>query len=132
MEDILVPIVFFAACVLIVYFLMQAKMKRAKMEHEERMLAMERGILIPARRQEVVRNPYKWPIILIALGVAWLGASLFQGDDDFLWALLPLIVGIGLIIAHLRTSRDTSSDRPGISTATLPNPSSKETKPGAE
>jgi len=107
MEDILIPIAFFAACVTIVYLLIQAKMKRAKMEHEERMLAMEKGIPVPPRNKESVHNPYKWPIILIALGIAWLGASIVQGDQDFLWALLPLIVGVGLLLAHQKTAKET-------------------------
>jgi len=132
MEDILVPIAFFAACVTIVNFSIQAKMKRAKMEHEERMLAMEKGIPVPLRVREATKNPYKWPIILIALGIAWLGASLVQGDEDFLWALLPLIVGVGLLIAHQRTVREAQKITPPTNEPPLPKPPVNDFKSGAE
>lgn len=132
MEDILVPIAFFAACVAIVNFSIQAKMKRAKMEHEERMLAMEKGIPVPPRAREAAKNPYKWPIILIALGVAWLGASLVQGDEDFLWALLPLIVGAGLLIAHQRTVREAQNVSPPTFETPSPKPPVNDFKSGAE
>ncbi len=132
MEDILVPIAFFAATVCVIYMILQAKMKRAKMEHEERMLAMEKGIPVPPRHKDVVKNPYKWPIILIGLGVAWLGANLYQGDEDFLWALLPLIVGVGLLYTHLRTSRESAQKSGVIPESRVQNGHSDEPRAGAE
>ncbi len=132
MDEILIPISFFGACVCVVYFTTQARMKRAKMEHEERMLAMEKGIPVPPRKEQVAKNPYKWPIILIALGIAWLGSSLVQGDDGFLWSLLPLIVGVGLIYAHQKTDRETRQSTSGRMDPDAPKPINFDSKSGAE
>jgi fatty acid desaturase len=96
-EDILVPIAFFAAVVLIVYFSNQTKMRRLKMEHEERLLAIEKGVALPQKQVEKHSNPYTWPIILIALGLAIMVSNTIDGDyEDIGWALLPLFAGIGM------------------------------------
>jgi len=106
MEDLLVPIAFFAAVVLTVYFVVHANLKRLRMEHEERMLAIERGTPLPPKPERKIRNPYKWPVILIALGVAIIFALLMEGDDDWPWGLLPFLIGFGMILSHRHLMRE--------------------------
>ncbi|MBT3232368.1 MAG: hypothetical protein HN356_06085 [Calditrichaeota bacterium] len=111
MTDIIIPIVFFATSVLIVYFAIQARTKQNQNEHEERMLALEKGVEIPmspGRRKNVTsdednpkhRNPYIWPIVLISLGTAMIARSMLSGDFDISWSLIPFLIGIGLLVAH--------------------------------
>jgi len=106
MEEWLVPIAFFATVATIIHFVIQSNLKRTKMEHEERMLAIERGIPLPPHPEKKVRNPYKWPAILIAIGLAMFYAMLVQGDDDWAWGVMPILIGVGLVMAHLRNMRD--------------------------
>lgn len=111
MVDIIIPIAFFATTILIVYFAIQARLKQNQNEHEERMLALEKGVEIPmspGKRKNGTfdencpknRNPYLWPIVLIALGTAMIVRSILSGDFDVSWSLIPLLIGIGLIVAH--------------------------------
>ena len=116
MEDIIVPIGFFAACVLVIYFLAQLKLKRLKMEHEERLAAIERGVPVPPlpAPPHHTRNPYAWPLVLIGIGLAWMLANLFQGDDVG-WSLLPLLVGVGLLAArHLYKKHHPNNNHPAV------------------
>ena len=102
------PIAFFTACVVIVYLGVNAGMKKRRMEHEERMLAIERGTMLPPSPPEKknCRNPYRWPVIFIGLGVAMMAAMAYQGDEDFAWGLLPLLVGIGLYWTRRNMERE--------------------------
>lgn len=106
MEDILVPIAFFACAAFIVWTLIQSNMKRAQMMHEERMLAIERGVAMPDMGTRKQKNPYKWPFILIGIGLAWAVAVMIRGGESYGWALLPLFIGSGLLIAHRYQTRD--------------------------
>ena len=112
MEDIIVPIAFFGTCAFLIWMSANIKMKRSQMEHEERMLAMEKGIPLPVRPVDKVRNPYKWPIVLIAVGVAMLIGMIYDGNDSWAWGFLPLLTGIGMIISHRYMQRDRKS-QPG-------------------
>jgi len=47
MEEVLIPLALFAMTGSIVYFAVNGKVKQKKMEHDERMLAIERGVDIP-------------------------------------------------------------------------------------
>ena len=113
-EDILIPLSFFAAVVLIVYFAIQARMKRNQLLHEERMLAIEKGVDIPMVPVRIKRrNPYVWPLVFIGLGLAWILGNIFEGDYDISWGLIPLLIGAGLLIANSlvhRSSKDRSDD----------------------
>lgn len=132
MEDIFVPIAFFAAVVAIVYLSIQANLRRAKMEHEERMLAIEKGVALPPLRPpEKMRNPYKWPVILIAIGFAMLVAMLMQTDDDWVWGLLPLLIGLGMLISHRHLMKERERTREAENFVPFPMQST-EKQPSAE
>ncbi|MBM3325668.1 MAG: hypothetical protein FJY65_01615 [Calditrichaeota bacterium] len=116
LEDYLpiMPLAFLAAVVLIVYYSIRFKMKLYSMRHAERMLALERGLPIPSRMaQEKQRNPYKWPIILIALGIAFIIAQIVDRDDSWAWGLLPLLIGVGMLISnrHFEKQRQAEIER---------------------
>jgi hypothetical protein len=101
MEDILVPLGFFIMVVLIVWFGVKARMRRHQMEHDERMLALEKGVLIPSVPvKQRHRNPYLWPFVLIAIGLAFLAKDIIESDAPGLTAYVPLLIGAGMLIAH--------------------------------
>ncbi len=106
MHDTFAPIFFFATCVAIVWLVVNARMKRSQMEHEERMLAIEKGVALPERPMEKIRNPYKWPVIFIAVGVGMIAAMAWQQDEDFLWGCIPLLIGVGMIFSHRHLVRE--------------------------
>lgn len=111
LEDILIPIAFFGTVTLIVYFTIQAQIKQNRNEHEERMLALEKGVdipLTPEKKKE--KNPYVWPFILIALGLAIAVRSILEGDFSLSWSLIPLLMGVGLLIAHYIFQRQKEKD----------------------
>ncbi len=111
MTEIIIPIAFFATAILIVYFAIQARSKQNQHEHEERMMALEKGVdipMLPAKRRSGGsdeddpghRNPYVWPLVLISLGLAIAVRSLLEGDFSLSWSLIPLLIGVGLLLAH--------------------------------
>jgi len=103
--DHIVSIVFFATVILIVYLALRARSKRNELEHQERMLALERGVdipLTPSHHQKVrkCRNPYAWPFAFIGIGLAMVLGNILTGDYDLTWSFFPLFLGGGLLLAH--------------------------------
>jgi uncharacterized membrane protein YedE/YeeE len=104
LEDVLVPIAFFAAVVLIVWFRIQVTLKRNKMYHEERMLALEKGVAVPLQHtpeKEKVKNPFAWPLALIGMGLAWAIVGLIKEQESATWSLVLIGLGAGMLIARL-------------------------------
>jgi len=101
------------------------------MEHEERMLAIERGIALPPHPEKKIRNPYKWPAIFIAIGLAATSALLIQGGDYSAWGVMPILVGVGLILAHMYNQRERRRQEKAKETSPLAWPAS-EHQPSAE
>ncbi len=88
-----------AVPVLIVWFIVQLILKRSKMAHDERMLAIEKGAEIPIDPPKQ-KNPFKWPLILIGLGLAMIIAALIEGEYDWGFGLIPMLIGAGMFLAH--------------------------------
>jgi hypothetical protein len=104
LEDVLVPIAFFATVVLIVWFRIQATIKRNKMYHEERMLALEKGVSVPLQHtpeKEKTRNPFAWPLALIGMGLAWAVVGLIKEQESATWSLVLIGLGGGMLLARI-------------------------------
>ena len=82
--------------------------RRKDLEHRERLLAMEKGLPLPAEVTQVKERP-KYSgrrangLVLTGIGIALTIAMWTQdGADEGVWGLIPLFIGIGLLIAgHL-------------------------------
>jgi peptidoglycan/LPS O-acetylase OafA/YrhL len=78
--------------------------KRNQLEHEERMLALEKGVplpepVIPPPKQ---KNPYFWGIVLGAFGLALFIGFAVDSDEEFIiWGAIFLLVGVAILIANL-------------------------------
>jgi len=101
---IMIPIIAIVGGVGIALAAFRHQAKRAELEHQERMLAIEKGVplppamLPPARR----RNPYIWGFILIGFGLAMMVAMLIEGEPDWGWGLIFMLPGLGIFLAsHL-------------------------------
>ena len=104
--NFLIPVSFFATCAFIVHTAINANMKRRQHEHDERMLALEKGVQVPIAPERRKRyNPYLWPSIFIAVGLGLLIAHIIEGDEDWVWALIPLFMGGSMLYAHIRNER---------------------------
>lgn len=81
--------------------------KRNEMEHQERMLAIEKGVPLPTPppQAEKSKNPYLWGFILIGFGLAMVIAMIIKGDNDWGWGLIFLLPGIGILAASLLFAR---------------------------
>ena len=103
---LLIPIVgtigFFAVTALIVFWVIKASEKKSRFEHDQRMLAIEKGVDIPMAPAKE-KNPFIWPFIWIGIGLAMLISFGVIGDEDWpgLWGLLPLFIGAGMLAARM-------------------------------
>ena len=97
----IVAIVFsFGALVAIITLLVGMLNHRRKLEHEEIMLAIEKGVDVPLRTKRE-RNPFGWPFFLIAFGVAFVIGIIFSGTSEYLfWVFQPILIGAGILAAH--------------------------------
>ena len=80
------------------------------MEHDERMLAIERGVDIPLSPSSTPKksrhyNPYLWPFILIGLGIALVFSDMLGGHFDFGSKMIPLMIGVAMLIGHATHSK---------------------------
>ncbi|MBK6765898.1 MAG: hypothetical protein IPG71_06085 [bacterium] len=76
---------------------------RVKLLHEERMLALEKGLPVPMDYQDGLfknkRRPYVRGLVFAAIGIAMLTWSgMASGDEDLAgMAMVPLLIGLALI-----------------------------------
>ncbi len=104
---IMIPIIAVVGGVGIALAAFRHQAKRAELEHQERMLAIEKGVplpptmLPPARR----RNPYVFGFILIGFGLAMMIAMQIEGDHDWGWGLMFLLPGLGILLANILANR---------------------------
>jgi hypothetical protein len=88
-----------AMVVLVVYFIVQYHGKRKKFEHEERMLAIEKGANIPITPPKE-KNVYIWPFIFMGGGLALFIGLLATGEDWYV-GLVFLLIGAGMLAARI-------------------------------
>lgn len=105
LEDILIPLAFFALAVIIVVVAINAQFKRRELEHKERMLALEKGLPVPSSlvtEEPKQRNPYRAPLVWIAIGVGMLVFALVKSKASIAGlSAIPLCIGIALLIANV-------------------------------
>jgi len=95
-----------AMIVLAIYFIVQYFSKRKKYEHEERMLAIEKGADIPMTQMTPPKekNLYIWPFVFIGSGLA-LFIGLIAAGDEWYWGLALLLIGGGMLAARLLVAK---------------------------
>ncbi len=104
MEEIIIPIAFFATVVLIVYFTVKYNNKTKKMEHEERMLAIEKGVAMPEmpkKKKQKEYNSFMSPFILIGIGLGFLAVWIFDTGWSTFGGYIAFFMGVGMLAAHL-------------------------------
>ena len=102
---------FFALIALIVFWAIKYAEKRRKFEHEERILAIEKGVEIPIAPPKE-KNPYTLPFVLIGIGLAIVIGCVFIGHEDWIWGLVALFIGGGMLAARLllKKQKEVKSD----------------------
>ena len=123
-EDIILGLAFFASVVTIVYFSIQSGLKQKKFLHDQRMLAIEKGVSIPMEPpqnngKKKVKNPYIWPFVFLGAGLAWSLGSMFAGDFEFIWALILLFIGGGWLAAIVMFKNKSEKEQVDIEEETV-------------
>lgn len=85
--------------------------RKKEQEHRERLIAMEKGLPLPAAAPEVERpkfsNRRANGLVMTGIGLALTIAMWVEGGDDTgVWGLIPLFIGIGLLIAGAIDKRE--------------------------
>jgi len=90
--------------------------RRKELEHRERIIAMEKGLTVPAAppAPEVERpkfsNRRANGLVLTGVGLALTIAMWTQdGSEAGVWGLIPLFIGIGLLVAGAIDKREYDS-----------------------
>ncbi len=89
----------FVTVALIVFWSVKSGDRRRKFEHEERMLAIEKGVEIPMTPPKK-RNSYSVPFVLGGIGLAIVIGGIFIGIEDWIWGLVAMFIGGGMLAAH--------------------------------
>lgn len=113
---IFIPILAVMGGVLIAITAIISGGRKKDLEHRERLTAMEKGLPVPDPLQKPVRRVHSsrrasglvMTGIGIALTVGMVGAD---GFDDGWVGLIPLLIGIGLLIAAHLDKREFEEDR---------------------
>jgi len=101
--SILAILAVFSWPALLVLVIVNYNYRKHRLQHEERMAAISKGLpiiepTVPAKS----RNPYIWPLVLIALGLALvIGNILADEIEDIGWGLVPMFIGGALLTAQL-------------------------------
>jgi hypothetical protein len=109
MLGILVPIFAIVGGIVLAIFAVQRGFQQKKLYHEEKMLAIEKGVPIPVEpeyRQDAVRNFLKnmrTGLILLFLGIG-LALGLYFGTGEVetaAWSLIVVFIGLGYLLYAL-------------------------------
>lgn len=108
----LIPIVAILVGFGIAIVAFRARAKRNQLEHEERMLALEKGLPVPTPSTPPIkkRNPYIWGFVLMAFGIAISIGMLNEGDPDWVYGGVFFFPGAAILIANLLHQRDLKRD----------------------
>jgi len=91
--------------------------RRKELEHRERIIAMEKGLPLPAPMVELERPKYSGRrangLVLTGIGLALtIALSAEEGfTDGGMWGLIPMFIGIGLLIASFIDKREYDAER---------------------
>ncbi len=103
-----IPILFVMGGILVAITAIVMQARRKDLEHRERILAMEKGLPLPADAPAKPERPRYSSrrangLVLTGIGVALTIAMWVEdGGSTGVWGLIPLFIGIGLLIAaHL-------------------------------
>ncbi len=89
---------------------------RVKLLHEERMLALEKGLPVPMDYQDGIskrRRPYVRGLVFLGIGVAMLAWYGMSNDSDLGGiAMVPTMIGLALILGDWLNDRRNSAKLP--------------------
>ncbi len=104
--EIIVPVAFFAACVLALFFLMRWRIHQSKLVHEQRLAMIAQGIVPPDMATQPkpaaprVQKMIIWGWIMALGGVGLSIANVLEdGWSEIGWGLVIMLVGVGLLMA---------------------------------
>jgi hypothetical protein len=119
---VMIPIISIMGGVLIAIVAIIMEAKKKELTHQERLVAMEKGIEIPTPPKEPERPAYlknrSAGLVMTLLGIAlviaiWVPAGAVGG----VWGLIPLAIGIGLLVSSAmerkEVEKNASRDRAG-------------------
>jgi hypothetical protein len=103
-----IPILIVMGGILVAITAIVMQARRKDLEHRERIIAMEKGLPLPAEapvKQERPRYSARRAngLVLTGIGIALtIAMGVEDGGDTGVWGLIPLFIGVGLLIAaHL-------------------------------
>ncbi|MCX6639128.1 MAG: hypothetical protein NTW14_01430 [bacterium] len=113
---IMVPITAIIGGVILAFHALKQRAKRAEMEHQERMLALEKGLPLPEPNVVPIKqkNPYFWGFVFLGLGLAIGSAMLIEGDEDWVWGLIFSFVGGAMLLALWMQNRQIKKSTEGV------------------
>jgi hypothetical protein len=105
--------VFGTLLLILIVVLMDNKSRRirTKLLHDERMLALEKGLPVPMELGDFgkKRKPYLRGLVFFAVGLGLMISGGVTGDDEVIgFAFIPAMIGIALIVADLFTKQNGS------------------------
>ena len=115
---IFIPIVAIFGGIMIAIVAIIVAGRNKDLAHRERLIALEKGIPLP-EPPEVQRKPVHAGRRANGLVMTGIGLALFvalwlsNGLHDAGWALIPLFIGIGLLVASFLDKREYDSGRHG-------------------
>lgn len=85
--------------------------RKKEQEHRERLVAMEKGIILPAEAPELERpkfsNRRANGLVMTGIGLAiTIALWTVDGAESGVWGLIPLFIGVGLLVAGTIDKRE--------------------------
>jgi hypothetical protein len=112
--------VFGTLLLILIVVLMDNKSRRirTKLLHDERMLALEKGLPVPMELGDFgkKRKPYVRGLVFLAIGLGLMAFGGVTGDDETVgFAFIPAMIGLALILADMFTKQNDSPKYKGSS-----------------
>lgn len=101
--SMLLPLLSIIVVLVLIVFAIQRNYQIKKLDHEERMRALELGYDVPPspkKRKPVY--PYAWPFVFMGFGLALLGIAIFADGEEAAigFGLISFFIGLGLFASR--------------------------------
>jgi hypothetical protein len=113
---VFIPIIFVLGGIAVAITAVITNAKKKELKHRERLVAMEKGIVLPEPEPKVKRPAYAGRraggLVIFGFGLALtIGLSVSESFQEGVWGLLFIFVGLGLLIAAFLDKREYEQEK---------------------
>lgn len=108
---VMIPIVAIIGGIAIAIVAVIVEGKKKELVHRERLIAIEKGVELPPLEEKEEKRPTflknrSSGLVMTFIGIALSIALWVESGDSWVWGLMPLAIGVGLLVSSTLERKD--------------------------